>query len=62
MPRPIRDLLMTHEAAEQLGISEDELLQWTYSKRISCRRVRGWRRYDRAEVARLAAERAEGSE
>jgi len=61
MTRPLRDLLMTHEAAEQLGITEAELLRWTYAKRIGCRKIRGFRRYDRAEVARLAAERAEGS-
>lgn len=55
MTRPVRDLLMAHEAAELLGIDEKELLRWTYAKRISCRKVRGFRRYDRAEVARLAA-------
>lgn len=62
MTRPLRDLLLPKEAAEQLGISEKELLKLTKAWRIRARRTpTGFYRYSRDEVARVAAERSEGS-
>lgn len=63
MTRPLRDLLLPKEAAEQLGITEAELTRWAKSGRIKVRRTpTGFWRYSRDEVARVAAERAEGQE